>query len=111
MELSDEAQVMADGNGAAWLPQRRTGASAVPLDDNLAIYDDVDQLLILLNPSAAAIWEFCDGVTTADDMVEKLGRTFVGDPALIREDVNATLDRLEELGLIEDAGSRQPSSS
>ena len=32
-------------------PRRREGASAVELDDNLALYDDVGQLLILLNAS------------------------------------------------------------
>ena len=40
---------------------RLDGAAAVELDDNVALYDDVGQLLILLNMSAAAVWERCDG--------------------------------------------------
>ena len=54
-------------------PTRRAGASTVELDDNVAVYDDVGQLLILLNTSAAAVWEHCDGATTVDDMVRGLG--------------------------------------
>ena len=53
-------------------PVRREGAAAVELDDNVALYDDVGQLLIMLNSSAAAVWECCDGTTTLDDMVREL---------------------------------------
>ena len=37
---------------AGSVPVRREGASAVELDENVAVYDDVGQLLILLNSSA-----------------------------------------------------------
>ncbi len=70
-------------------PRRRAGASSVELDDNLAVYDDVGQLLILLNTSAAAVWERCDGVTTVDDMVRALARAHGADADDIAEDVEA----------------------
>ena len=38
----------------------------------MALYDDVGQLLILLNTSAAAVWERCDGATTLDDIAREL---------------------------------------
>jgi hypothetical protein len=87
---------------------RREGAAAVELDDNLALYDEVGQLLILLNPSAAAIWELCDGTTTVDDMVRDLIAAHAGDAALIGEDVHQTVRKLAELGLVVDAGSSDP---
>ena len=89
------------GGGAR--PARRDGTSAVELDDNLALYDEVGQLLILLNTSAAAVWQRCDGTTTVDDMVRELAGAYLADPALLREDVRQTVRKLAELGLVVDA--------
>jgi hypothetical protein len=79
---------------------RREGAIAVELDDNLALYDDVGQLLIMLNSSAALIWESCDGATTVDDMVRRLTVTHAADAAEIAGDVRRTVAKLAELGLV-----------
>ncbi len=84
-------------------PARRPGASLVALDDNVAVYDDVGQLLILLNASAAAVWERCDGTTTLDDLACALAAAYPGAPAEIAEDVRLTVDKLVELGLVVDA--------
>ena len=93
----------ADGPGVA-RPTRRAGASTVELDDNVAVYDDVGQLLILLNTSAAAVWEHCDGTTTVDDMVRALAAAHPDDAADIGEDVRQTVRKLVELGLVVDGG-------
>jgi hypothetical protein len=90
--------------GGGSRPVRREGAAAVALDDNVALYDDVGQLLIMLNSSAAAIWESCDGTTTVDDMVVQMTAAHPDDAAVIGEDVRQTLGKLVELGLVVDAG-------
>jgi hypothetical protein len=97
-----------DWPGGGARPQRRhDGAAAVELDDNLALYDDVGQLLIMLNSSAAAVWQRCDGATTLDDMVHELTAAYHADaeaaPALA-EDVRLTVRKLAELGLVAEAG-------
>ena len=84
-------------------PVRLDGAVAVELDDNVALYDDVGQVLIMLNSSAAVIWECCDGATTLDDMVRELAAAHPDDAAEIVEDVRQTLRKLVELGLVVDA--------
>jgi hypothetical protein len=81
---------------------RREGAAAVELDDNVAIYDDVGQLLIMFNSSAAVIWECCDGTMTLDDMVRELVSSHPDDAAAIAEDVRMTLRKMVELGLVVD---------
>ena len=73
------------------------------LDDNVALYDEVGQLLIMLNSSAAVIWECCDGATTVDDMVRELTVAHPDDAAVISEDVRQTVRKLIELGLVVDA--------
>ena len=83
-------------------PVSRLGASTVELDDNVAVYDDVGQLLILLNSSAALVWALCDGRTTVKAMVEALAAAHPDDSDVIGEDVRQTLRKLAELGLVSD---------
>ena len=83
-------------------PVSRQGASSVELDDNVAVYDDVGQLLILLNSSAASVWALCDGSTTAEVMVETLAAAHPDHADVIGEDVRQTLRKLAELGLVSD---------
>jgi hypothetical protein len=82
------------------VPVRREGAAGVALDDNIAVYDDVGQLMILLNSSAGAVWNLCDGSTTVAEMVRALAETFPEEAALIGDDVRDTLRRLAEIGLV-----------
>jgi hypothetical protein len=92
-----------DGPRGTSLPTRRAAAATVALDDNVAVYDDVGQLLILLNTSAAAVWDHCDGTTTLDDMVRALAAAHPDDAADIGEDVRQTVRKLVDLGLVVDA--------
>jgi hypothetical protein len=85
------------------VPLRRHGAAAVELDDNVALYDELSQLLILLNTSAAAVWERCDGATTLNAMVRELAAAHPADADVIEEDVRQTVGKLAELGLLVDA--------
>ena len=82
---------------------RRNGAAAVELDDNVALYDELGQLLILLNTSAAAVWERCDGATTLNAMVRELAAAHPADADVIEGDVRQTVGKLAELGLLVDA--------
>lgn len=92
---------------AASVPVRREGASAVELDDNLAVYDDVGQLLILLNSSAGSVWQLCDGSTTVAEMVQVLSEAYPSDASVIADDVRGTLRKLVEIGLV----SERPQAS
>ena len=88
----------ADGPSVT-LPTRRAGASTVELDDNVTVYDDVGQLLVPLNTSAAAVY----GTTTVDDMARALA-AHPDDAADIGEDVRQKVRKLVELGLVVDGG-------
>jgi hypothetical protein len=76
----------------------------VALDDNVALYDDVDQVLILLNPSAAAVWERCDGTSTMGELVGRLAEAHGADRSVLGPDVEQTVRKLAELGLLAEAG-------
>jgi hypothetical protein len=97
------AAVEASWPEAGSVPVRREGASGVELDDNVAVYDDVGQLMILLNSSAGAVWELCDGSTTVDEIVRTLTETYPDQAAVIGDDVRETLRKLAEIGLVTEA--------
>jgi Coenzyme PQQ synthesis protein D (PqqD) len=70
-------------------PRRREGVSAA--EENLALQDEVGQLLISLYTSAASVWELCDGRTSVESMVPTFADAHPSDAAVMGEDVRQTL--------------------
>lgn len=68
--------------------------------DETAVYDPESGRLCTLNASALALWELCDGDTTAAEMSEAVSElTAVGSDAASRQ-VIGTLEALYEQDLI-----------
>ncbi|HEY1826862.1 MAG TPA: PqqD family protein [Acidimicrobiales bacterium] len=84
-------------------PQARPDLSFVPLDDNVAVYDEVGQVLVMLNMSACAILQASDGQTTFGAIVTQLADDYDSDVDALREDVWRTLRKLSSMGLVTDA--------
>lgn len=76
-------------SGEAWT--RRQGSET-------AVY--MDGVLHMLNASALAIWELCDGETTADEMAEAVAEVAGLEIDLARADVEVALRELHERSLI-----------
>ena len=77
--------------GEAWV--RREG-------DQIAVFDPISGRLFRLNDSAMALWELCDGSTTAAEMAEALSElTGLTTDETLRE-VTATLEVLLDQQLI-----------
>jgi hypothetical protein len=90
--------------GGSFRPVRRDGASPVELDDNVALYDDVGRLLVLLNASAAEVWALCDGGSSIDEIAQALADAHPEEADLIGDDVHRTVGKLAELGLVVEPG-------
>ncbi|MGN6242361.1 MAG: PqqD family protein [Motilibacteraceae bacterium] len=54
----------------------------------------------MLNTTAQAVWELCDGSTTVPEMVRALLTLFDAPEATIRQDVSAALGELSRHGLV-----------
>jgi hypothetical protein len=85
------------------LPRSRPDLSTVALDDNIAIYDELGQVLVLLNVSAFAVLEACDGMTPFKRIVADLAAQHGAEYDVVREDVWRTLRKLASMGLVADA--------
>ncbi|MGN6330767.1 MAG: PqqD family protein [Motilibacteraceae bacterium] len=56
--------------------------------------------MIVLNTTAQAVWELCDGSTTMPEMVHALLTLFDAPEATIRHDVSEALIELSRHGLL-----------
>jgi hypothetical protein len=87
------------------LPRRRT--------DVLLRDEGTESLVIargqpvphVLNPTARAIWELCDGATTVDEVVDAICQVFAVPPDRAVDDVIKTLDDLAQAGLVDWTGN------
>ena len=55
----------------------------------------------LLNETALAIWDLCDGETSAGEMIEAICQLCGMHPDVVSEDVERILREFEEAGLVE----------
>jgi hypothetical protein len=54
-----------------------------------------------LNPSAAAIWELCDGARSLADLGSELEQRFQLPPGALGADIQSVIDRLESVGALD----------
>jgi hypothetical protein len=82
------------------LPVRRT--DVVLVDDgeySMLVAPDQDDLHVL-NPTARAIWELCDGVTLPEEMVAAICEVFAVTPERATADLDRILEELTRVRLI-----------
>jgi PqqD family protein of HPr-rel-A system len=81
-------------------PIRSEGAWLRATGDENAVYDPATGGLHLLNETARAIWELCDGETTVDEMISAICELSGLHPDVVTEDVQRTITEFEQLGIV-----------
>ena len=71
-------------------------------DGSMALFSPVGQQIITLNPTAALIWECCDGAHTVAAIADEVRDVFPDAPAVERE-IGALLGELRAKGMVVDA--------
>ncbi len=64
------------------------------------MFNPVTEVLTLMNPSAFALWQLCDGETTPEEMVAAVADLTKVDEVEARQDVEKGLSELAVLGLV-----------
>lgn len=83
-------------------PPTRSGEARIRNHGNeVAVFNPETEVLTLMNPSAFALWELCDGETTPDEMVAAVTDLAKVDKDAAIKDVANGLAALAELGLVE----------
>lgn len=70
-------------------------------DGSMILFDAERQELLTLNPTAALVWECCDGEHDLAAIVAEVREVFPGAPA-IAADVRAALAQFRERGMLAD---------
>ena len=81
-------------------PVRREGVWLRTTGEENAVFDPETGGLHLLNETARAIWELCDGDTTPEEMVKAICELSGLHPDVVTEDVSRTLLEFEHLGIL-----------
>ncbi|HEY7661140.1 MAG TPA: HPr-rel-A system PqqD family peptide chaperone [Actinomycetota bacterium] len=81
-------------------PVRREGVWLRATAEENAVFDPATGGLHLLNETARAIWELCDGATTTAEMVEAICSVTGLPRDVVTEDVERTLTEFERLGIL-----------
>lgn len=83
-------------------PQRRQGILAEVFPDEAILYHAEAGTLHVLNATAAAIWQMCDGQHEVSAIAECLRSQYAMRPEhAVERDVGRMLDELQGLGLLE----------
>jgi PqqD family protein of HPr-rel-A system len=81
---------------------RKRGQAWVQRDGNeTAVFNPDTGMLHMLNPSALAIWEMCDGETTPTEMAEAITEVTGLDREATSADVDSALASLRQAGLLQ----------
>ena len=87
-------------SGPATMPRVGDAIEYVVLDGEAVVYDTANAELHRLNATATRIWECCDGVTSVDDVTDRLAANAGVERDLVASDVAAYLAQLEACGLV-----------
>ena len=82
--------------------KRRTGVQSRLVEGELIVLDREHDLIHQFNKTATFIWEHCDGRQSAADIAHAVCESFEVDEATAMKEVIETLERLQNLELIED---------
>ncbi len=95
------ARRAAGGELAFLRPRPRAGVRVGRVLDQTVLEVPGRSDTLSLNPSAAAIWELCDGARGLADLACELATRFQMAPEDMRSDVQAVIERLESVGALD----------
>lgn len=81
-------------------PTRRGELVQSETSEGWTIYEPDSDSLHVLNDSARAIWELCDGTTSSKEMAEAISLLTGIDVGQANADVEAALTNLSSIGLV-----------
>jgi PqqD family protein of HPr-rel-A system len=89
-------------------PRKSSDVLELDMGDGLILYNHDADLVHHLNPSAAIVWQICDGEATVKQLAGEIAEQYGLGPDEIRDQLARLIGELEALGLVED--SKHPSA-
>jgi hypothetical protein len=86
--------------GLQRLPRRRSNVTVQEVGSETWLVSSSAETAHLLNPTARAIWELCDGMTTLDEVAEAICQLFDVSCDSALRDVRAVVDQFAAADLV-----------
>ena len=98
-------------DGVQGLPRRRSGIEVQSDGGSHTLRDPASGTACVVNDTALAVWELCDGTTAPEEMVASICMVFDATPDRVLADLEEILATLTDAGALEWPAARAPSRS
>ena len=85
-------------------PRRRMDVLELDMGDGFILYNHDSSLVHHLNPTAALVWQICDGNATVGQLAEEIALEYGLTVENVQMQLVTLVAELDALGLLEDAG-------
>ena len=84
-----------------YAPRQRQNLVVRAAGEDVALYNPSTGTLVQLNPTAYAIWQACDGETSADEIADALVALTGRSASDLQQEVESAIEALADQGLLE----------
>lgn len=89
-------------------PSKVAEVLELDMGDGLILYNHDSSLVHHLNPSAALVWQLCDGMATVGDLAREITEEYGLERDEVEAQVASVIAEFDALDLVEDAGHPSP---
>lgn len=89
---------------AGYRPRKRPDVLELDMGDGFILYNHDSSLVHHLNPTAAVVWQLCEGDAAVAQLGLEIAEEYHLDVAKVQAQVATLIAELDALGLVEDAG-------
>ena len=86
-------------------PEKAADVLELDMEDGYILFNHDSSLVHHLNPSAAIIWQLCDGTATISELAADIAAEFRVDERQTVKQLTGVIAELDALGLVRDAGT------
>lgn len=102
---SDPASEDAISVPPGYRPRKRSDVLELDMGDGFVLYNHDSSLVHHLNPTAALVWQVCDGAATVRQLAEEIALEYRLTVENVEMQLVTLVAELDALGLLEDAGA------
>jgi len=89
-------------------PSKVADVLELDMGDGLILYNHDSSLVHHLNPSAALVWQLCDGQASVGDLAREIAEEYDLEGKEVEAQVASVIAEFDALDLVEDAGRPSP---
>jgi PqqD family protein of HPr-rel-A system len=86
-------------------PRKAADVLELDMGDGIILYNHDSNLVHHLNPSAAILWQLCDGDGSVEQLALEVAEEYGLDHPQVEREIVELIAELDALGLVEDAGA------